>query len=95
MLKFIFLLPLQANSSNSEVIYGEVRAFLKIQPDAIVSYKTIKTLWNQTLSLSGNHLIYTRKSGQGIFTPMLVSINILNLIAKDVLSFRRITIDCS
>ena len=94
MLKFISLLPLQADTSNGEVIYSEVRVFLKIEPDAIVSYKTIKTLWNQALSLSGNHLIYKRKSGQGIFTPMWVSINILNLIAKDILSFRRITIDC-
>ena len=61
-----------ADTSNGEAIYSEVRAFLKRQPDVIVSYKTIKTLWNQTLSLSGNHLIYARKSGQGVFIPMLV-----------------------
>ena len=41
-----------------------------------------------------NILFMQEKNGQGIFTPMLVSINISNHIAKDILSFRRITIDC-
>ena len=63
---------IKAGFSNSGKIYGEVKTFLKRQPDVIIKYKSITTFRNQTLSLSGNHLIYARHSFQERFNPMLV-----------------------
>ena len=42
--------------------YSEVRAVLHRTPNVITVYKSITTQGNRTISLSGNHLVYTRKS---------------------------------
>ena len=52
------------------ITYNEVKAFLKKQPDAIMEYKRISVLGNKTVSLSGNHLIYSRTSYSDRFLSM-------------------------
>ena len=64
----IFVLVL----SSGAVIYSEVRTFMKRQPTMITKYKSITTFWNKTLTLSGKHLIYARRSLNEKFNPMWV-----------------------
>ena len=52
------------------VTYSEVKIFLVKQPDVVTEYRTITTSSNRTISLSGNHLIYTHESGSDKFLPM-------------------------
>ena len=56
-------------SSSEFVSYNDVRIFLKKIPNVIGWYNSIKTSLNKTISLSGNHLIYTRR-GNGKFKAM-------------------------
>ena len=57
-------------SWNSDVVFSEVRIFLKKQYTGINMYTSIKTFDNYTISMTGNHLIYARKSGTESFNPM-------------------------
>ena len=52
-------------------MYSKVRAFLKMQQDVILSYKSI-ICGNKTLALSEDHLIYAKQIYSDRFTPMLV-----------------------
>ena len=47
-------------SQSDVVIYSEVTAFLKKQPNIMTQYKSIHT-GNSTLTLTENHLVYGRK----------------------------------
>ena len=49
--------------------YGEVKAFLKKQPNVVAKYTSIVTS-NETLILTGNHLIYARSHFEDQFKPM-------------------------
>ena len=49
--------------------YSEVKAFLKKEQTVISQYKLIATM-NKTLTLSGDHLVYTRKRLVDRFYPM-------------------------
>ena len=60
-------------SSAGIVAYSEVRTFLKKQPSIMTRYKSIATL-NGTLAVTGNHLIYARKTFAKELSPMYVSI---------------------
>ena len=51
--------------SNSEVI-----AFLMKEPSAVNMYKSIETSKNTTITLTGNHLIYTKNGNADPFHPM-------------------------
>ena len=46
--------------------YSEVRTFLQ-KRSSISMYKSLTTDMNVTISLTGNHLIYTRKNEMDIF----------------------------
>ena len=59
--------------SEGKLIYSEVRTVLHRTPDAITVYKSITTEGNKTISLSGNHLIYTRESHNEKFNPKYVT----------------------
>ena len=61
-------------SSSGTVKYSVIKAFLKNQPKRVTEYKLIATL-NETLTLSGNHLIYARKSVDDQYNPMSVCVN--------------------
>ena len=41
--------------------YSEIKAFLMKEHTAVTMYQQITTSTNQTISLTGNHLIYVRK----------------------------------
>ena len=51
------------------VTYSEVRKFLE-DIHRIVNYKSIKTLRNDSVTLSESHLIFTRKGCNDDFKPM-------------------------
>ena len=57
-------------TSDGAVIYSAVRAFLKKQPTVSAVYKSIVSDQNNIISLSENHLIYTRKSYTSKFNLM-------------------------
>ena len=57
-------------SPTGEVTYSEVIAFLKKQPNMITQYKSITTICNKTLALTGNHLVYARKGFASQFDMM-------------------------
>ena len=56
--------------STGSVIYSEVTAFLKIDHMMITKYQSITTLSNESLKLSADHLVYTRKYSGDKFNPM-------------------------
>ena len=56
--------------SGDSATYSEVGAFLMKEHTAIVTYKSIVTSLNQTISLTGNHLIYGRKHSTENFFAM-------------------------
>ena len=56
--------------SSGAVTYSEVRAFLEKDFTVITKYKSLTTIWNETLTLTGNHLIYGRKNCTDKFNPM-------------------------
>ena len=50
--------------------YSEVIAFLKKDPTTLIEYQLITTSYNESVILSGDHLIYARKLGSDEFNPM-------------------------
>ena len=56
-------------SENGMVTYSEVKAFLKKEPDGVLEYKSI-TSCNETLTLTGNHLLYAKDKSVDKFHPM-------------------------
>ena len=63
------LFSFDAVTSTGSVTYSEITAFIKKEPNLITHYKTITTA-NETLTLTGNHLIYARRSFGCQFNPM-------------------------
>ena len=57
-------------SSSGGIIYSEVQIFLKRQPDIVTKYMSITTAANITLTLTGNHLVYSRTFFSDEFQPM-------------------------
>ena len=57
-------------SQATTVTFTEISTFLKYTPDAIYKYKSITTLWNKTITLTGGHLVYTRKSSDCKFNTV-------------------------
>ena len=57
-------------SSGGDLTYGEVTVFLKKRPTVTTMYKPITTTSKNTIRLTENHLIYTRKSCTDKFIPM-------------------------
>ena len=56
-------------SSSGTDTYSEIRAFLKKQPNMVMQFKSIATL-NESLTLTGNHLLYAQKTINDQFNPM-------------------------
>ena len=56
-------------SSTGMVTYSEVRAFLEKESDIMIQCKSISTV-NETLILTGNHLIFAREKFASQFNPM-------------------------
>ena len=56
-------------SSGGILTYSQVTMFLK-QPNQILKYQSITTVGNETLSLTGNHLVYARKCNSDQFIPV-------------------------
>ena len=56
-------------SSTGTITYNEVTAFLKRQPNILMLYKSIATT-KETIILTGNHLIYARKTLDDQFNSM-------------------------
>ena len=56
-------------SSDGTLTYSQVRTFLKSQPAVVTMYKSFTTSSNNTIQLSGNHLIYARQNSEK-FSPM-------------------------
>ena len=52
------------------MVYSEVRTFLKRDPLVIVKYLSIATLYNKSLTLSADHLVYARKFANEEFNAM-------------------------
>ena len=57
-------------SSTGTVTYSTVRVFLKKRSFVTNVYKSFLTSGNRTITLSGNHLIYSRKTTMEKFYPM-------------------------
>ena len=57
-------------SADGTFMYSEVRTFLEKQTDIILMFKSITTYGDKTLTLTGNHLVYERKSCNDKFSPM-------------------------
>ena len=73
-IKYIFIFThalyfIHVVSTDGKLTYSKVTTFLKKWPSMITTYKSITTLRNKTISLSGNHLIYARKDGNDKFNP--------------------------
>ena len=66
MYNFLPVLP------EGNIIYTEVTSFLDKRHATINIYKSIETFGNETISLSGKHLIYGRRKWTEIFKPMYV-----------------------
>ena len=56
--------------SDGSVAYSEVQTFLHKDPNITLQYKSIRTMFNESLVLSENHLIFTRKDCANGFSPM-------------------------
>ena len=56
--------------SDGRHTHGKIITFLKKQHNVIMEYKSITTSLNNTINLSGNHLIYARTSCSDQFHPM-------------------------
>ena len=56
--------------SNGSMGYSEVQTFLHKDPNTTAQYKCIRTLCNESLMLSENHLVFTRKGFSDGFRPM-------------------------
>ena len=56
--------------SNGSVTYSEVRMFQHNNPNTIETYKTIKTSFKESLTFTGNHLVFSRKSCYDNFNTM-------------------------
>ena len=63
----VFLIPV---SSGGSLIYSEVRTFLKKDPAVTNKYKSVTSVGNNTISLTGNHPLYARKSCTEKFSIM-------------------------
>ena len=57
-------------SHSGNIVYSEIRGFMKKQHTGIVMYKTLTTSKNKTIQLSGDHLIYARKTSLNKYHPM-------------------------
>ena len=66
----IITTDLSAVSPEDTVTYGEVLTFMNKQPNTILVYKVITTSMDNSIILSGNHVIYARKSNKEKFVPM-------------------------
>ena len=69
-LLFMFLSLLV--SVDGSMTYSEIRGFMKKQNSMVTMYKSVTTSSNKVIQLSGNHLIYGRKTSTGEFNPMYV-----------------------
>ena len=66
---YFYLFFYDTVSAVGVVTYSEVKTFFK-KRSSISMYKLITTNMNNTISLSGDHLIYAKKNENGIFQPM-------------------------
>ena len=57
-------------TTGGRIIYSEVRTFMKKQADMILKFKSITTYPDKILTLTGNHLVYARKTYNDNFNPM-------------------------
>ena len=57
-------------SASGYVAYSQVRSFMKKKHMTTNMYKSFTSWNNNTFTLSGNHLIYARKSYWDTFMPM-------------------------
>ena len=57
-------------SPDGTIEFSEVRTFLEKKVEVTNTYKSITTSRNNTISLTGNHLIYTKKSHIDKFVAM-------------------------
>ena len=60
----------------SRITYSEVEAFLEKQYTMITMYKSITTSQFKKISLTGSHLIFTKKEYADQFDPMQVFFNL-------------------
>ena len=68
----VFSWQIHKTSLGSHLEYSDIRVFLEQLPTATTVYKSITTSNNNTIHLSKNHLIYSRKSNTEIFNPLWV-----------------------
>ena len=57
-------------ASDGRVIFNTITTFLKKQPMKYNDYLSIMTSRNHSISLIGNHLIYSRKHQADKFNPV-------------------------
>ena len=59
-------------SKNGSLIFSDVMAFMERKHNVTTKYKLITTLLNQTISLTGNHPLYTRRRSTEKFSARQV-----------------------
>ena len=57
-------------SADGKLTYSKLTTFLKKRSSMNSMYRSITTFRNKTISLSGNHLIYSKKNENDKFNPM-------------------------
>ena len=70
VLKNCFKLFWYLVSSDGSLMHTNVRAFMKKEHNVTSTYKIITTLLNNTISLTGNHPLYAKKTSTDKFSVM-------------------------
>ena len=69
ILRICIFLFIDTVSSTGKVTHSEVIAFLEKKPDIMAEFKSITTI-NETIILTGNHLVFARERFSTQFIPM-------------------------
>ena len=80
-------------SSSGIVTYSEVKTFLKKKPDMVLGFKSI-SFWNETLTLTGNYLLYAKENSVDKFHPMQVCfyhLELQTIIFRNILTIPILT----
>ena len=72
LMSSLFSLPLLEVDAGGAVVYSEVRAFMKRQPDDVGDYTIITTETGHVMSLSPSHVIFASKSNMTSYDSRFV-----------------------
>ena len=74
-LQSILFFLFEIATSAATVTYSEIITFIEKKPNVVVNFKSITTSQNETLTLSGKHLIFARGSSSNKFSTISVFVS--------------------